>query len=111
MSNDTIDRAIACDAKEIHLSAYNTAFYELGLRWYWDTASYQALLSCTDEKSGIRKYIETSHPHLLNAYDADFLVAMIHAEKTRCYGRLVACGARITPTVDWAAMQSAEVGF
>lgn len=111
MRNDIIDGEIACDAEEIHLSAYNAAFYELGLRWHWDSTTYQALLSCTDDKGRIRRYIETRHPHLLNAYDIDFLAGAIHAAKMRCYDSLMACGARIAPAVDWAAMQAAEVGF
>jgi hypothetical protein len=109
--NDIIDREIARDAQEMHLSAYNAAFYELGLKWHWDMATYQTILSCADDKSRIRKYIETRHPHLLNAYDIDFLADAIHAAKTRCYESLMACGVRIAPTVDWAAMQTAEVGF
>jgi hypothetical protein len=108
--NDIADRGIECDAAEMHLSAYNAAFYELGLRWHWDAATYQAL-PCTDDKSRIRRYIETRHPHLLNAYDADFLADAIQAAKTRCYDSLMACGARIAPAVDWAAMQATEVGF
>jgi hypothetical protein len=102
---------MACDAEQMQLSAYNAAFYELGLRWHWDTATYQALLPCADDKSRIRTYIESRHPHLLNAYDVDFLAGAIQAAKTRCHESLTACGARIAPTVDWAAMQVAEVGF
>lgn len=111
MYNDLIDREAACDEQEAHLSAYNAAFYELGLKWHWDSTTYQALLSCEDDESRIQRYIEAKHSHLLKAYDIDFLVRAIQAAKARCYDSLMACGARIAPGVDWAAMQVAEVGF
>ena len=108
---NNIDRRFATDAEQMQLSAYNAAFYELGLRWHWDAVTYQALSPCADDKSRIRTYIETMHPHLLTAYDVDSLAGTIQATKTRCYESLTACGARMAPAVDWAAMQVAEVGF
>jgi hypothetical protein len=111
VSNDIIGKEMARDTEEIHLSAYNAAFYELGLKWHWDMETYQTILSGADDKIRIRKYIETRQPHLLNAYDIDFLADAIQAAKTRCYENLMACGSRIAPAVDWAAMQTAEVGF
>jgi predicted heme/steroid binding protein len=111
MFKDVNGREIACDADEIHLSAYNAAFYELGLKWHWDAQTYAALHGCGDHQSRLRKYIESRHPHLLNAYDIDFLAAAIESAKARCYDSLLACSSRIAPVVDWAAMQAAEVGF
>jgi hypothetical protein len=66
------------EADDRDLDAYNAAFYELGLRWHWDGATYEALLSlAVDGPSRIGHYLQTQQPHLLRAYDADFLVAMI----------------------------------
>lgn len=107
MFNDMKDREIACDAEEIHLYAYNAAFHELGLRWHWDSATYRA---CAHDMRGLRGYIERWHPHLLNAYDIDFLSEAIEAAKARCYATL-AGSARLAPSVDWAAMQAGQVGF
>jgi hypothetical protein len=109
--NACADTVIDNDLAAMHIGAYNAAFYELGLRWHWDAAIYQELLACADEKSRIRRYIETRHPHLLNAYDIDFLTCAIQAVKTRYFDNLTACGSRIAPAIDWAAMQAAEVGF
>ncbi|MFD2271559.1 hypothetical protein ACFS07_11370 [Undibacterium arcticum] len=72
MSNDIIDRHSAYATEEFHLSAYNAAFYELGLRWHWDADTYHALRRNACEKERIRIYLQTNQPHLLKAYDADF---------------------------------------
>jgi hypothetical protein len=34
---------------------------------------------------GLRAYLEKEHPHLLRAYEADFLVNAIETAKRRCY--------------------------
>jgi hypothetical protein len=110
MSNATIDRHLAGDAAEIHRHAYNAAFYELGLRWHWDTSTYQHAFSEAHERRGLRTYLETHQPHLLTAYDPEFLVDAIGAAKARCYETLTAGGAKAPPAVDWAQIQQAQVG-
>lgn len=63
-------------------NAYNAAFYELGLHWHWDSPTYEALLRYSPEPEiRLRHYLETAQPHLLKAYDADFLAAAIQAHK------------------------------
>ncbi|MBC5767681.1 hypothetical protein [Ramlibacter albus] len=47
------------------------ALEELGLDWHWDASE------------PVRQYIEREHPHLLRAYDADFLVKAIETLGTR----------------------------
>jgi hypothetical protein len=111
MYNHLIERGGACDEEHVHLSAYNAAFYELGLKWHWDSTTYRTLLSCEDDDGRIRRYIEARHPHLLSAYDIDFLVRAIQEAKARCFDTLKGYGTRMVPDVDWAAMQTAEVGF
>jgi hypothetical protein len=68
---------------EIQRNAYNAAFNELGLGWYWDSDTHHRLQSSTDERERIRVYLQAQHAHLLKAYDADFLVNAIHATKQR----------------------------
>ncbi|GAC1317360.1 MAG: hypothetical protein NVSMB28_04780 [Collimonas sp.] len=96
--------------EEFHLSAYNAAFYELGLRWHWDTDTYHALQHNACEKERIRVYLQTNQPHLLKAYDADFLIDAIQNTKARCYETIIASGSCAAPEVDWAAIQAIEVG-
>jgi hypothetical protein len=98
------------DAIHIHRSAYNAAFYELGLKWHWDANTYESILPHAQESDRIRKYLETHQPHLLKAYEADFLINVIQTTKSRCYDALIACGGRAAPHVDWAEMQKLEVG-
>lgn len=68
---------------QAHRQAYNAAFEELGLSWHWDPATYACLPATGPE--GLRAYLEKEHPHLLRAYDADFLVNAIETAKCRCY--------------------------
>ena len=63
--------------------AYNAAFHELGLSWHLDAATYAHLPA--QGREGLRGYVERHHPHLLRAYDADFLLDAIESTKTRCY--------------------------
>ena len=68
---------------EAHRHAYNAAFEELSLSWRWDNATYANLQQ--HGRDLVRAYLQTEHPHLLRAYDADFLVNAIEAVKTRCF--------------------------
>lgn len=70
---------------EIHRNAFNAAFNELGLTWFWDSATHHRLQANADERERIRVYLETQQAHLLKAYDADFLVNAIHTTKQRRY--------------------------
>jgi hypothetical protein len=99
------------DTTEIHRNAYNAAFYELGLRWHWDVDTYQALLPNANEDDRLRIYLETRQPHLLKAYDADFLIKAIQATKVRCYDNMVSCGVKNAPNINWAEIHSVEVGI
>ncbi len=66
---------------DAHRQAYNAAFDELDLPWHWDAATYQKLIGYG--KDGVRRYLENERPHLLRAYDPDFLVAAVEAAKAR----------------------------
>lgn len=69
----------ACPETQRH--AYNAAFDELGLPWHWDADTYARLLGHGSD--GVRMYLVTERPHLLRAYDAEFLVAAVEAAKAR----------------------------
>jgi hypothetical protein len=73
-----IDRA--ADAER---GAYNQAFAELGLEWYWDERTYRELRACAGDKHCIHAYIEANHPHLLNAYDGGSLATAIDGLRRR----------------------------
>ena len=109
--NHTINRDAATDIAGIHRNAYNAAFYELGLRWYWDGEIYPEVLSEADERRCLQQYMVTHHPHLLTAYDTDFLVEAIQTTKARCYDRMKLAGCKGGSHVNGAALQQGEVGF
>ncbi|MBU6494295.1 MAG: LysR family transcriptional regulator [Burkholderiales bacterium] len=72
------------------LRAYNAVFSELGLRfrWHMETLHWLNSLGTDCEKTRIARYLETCQPHLLNAYDADFLSQLIYSKKhehCRCF--------------------------
>jgi hypothetical protein len=64
---------------EAQRHAYNAAFEELGLNWHWDADTFASLPS--RGRDGVRAYLQNEQPHLLRAYDADFLVDAIEAAK------------------------------
>lgn len=96
---------------EIDCSAFNAAFYELGLRWHWDEATYERLAAEPDERLRLRRYLETSQAHLLRAYDADFLSDAVLAAKQRRQRALAHCAAKALPRFNWADERWGETGI
>ena len=83
MLNALLSHTAAGQAAESHRHAYNAAFEELGLTWYWDAATYARLQ--VHGRNGVRVYLETEQSHLLRAYEADFLVNAIETTFARCH--------------------------
>ncbi|RJF96674.1 hypothetical protein D3870_19860 [Noviherbaspirillum cavernae] len=111
MLDVAIDRSIE-DTDWFHCDAYNAAFYELGLGWHWDTDTYRNLLPDSAGASDrIRSYLEVQQPHLLKAYDADFLIEAIQMAKARCYDTMRTCGHRPAPNMNWAEIQRVQIGI
>jgi hypothetical protein len=96
---------------ELERSAFNAAFYELGLRWHWDLATYERLAADPCERSRVHSYIAHAHPHLLSAYDADFLTQTILEVKRRLERSLAHCTRDALPSFDWADACRGEVGI
>jgi len=96
---------------EIDRSAYNAAFYELGLRWHWDGDTYERLATEPCERTRLRGYLEGAQAHLLRAYDADFLADAILTAKQRCRRSLSQCAPHAVPRFNWADARWGEVGI
>lgn len=105
-----INETAAQVAADIHRSAYNAAFYELGLKWHWDQNHYDSVLPASEEKAHLLSYLKTHQLHLLKAYDAEFLVDTITMTKSRCHEALLMSG-NTKPNINWAEMQQAQVGI
>ncbi len=99
------------DAAELERGALNAAFYELGLHLYCDKGTYQALAADPSEHDRVRGYLEREQPHLLRAYDADFLTDAVIRAMQRCLQSLTASGTRALPEVNWTEKQWEEAGF
>lgn len=95
---------------DAHRNAYNAAFHELGLSFHWDSAAYRDVLCQDGERECLRSYLRQHQPHLLKAYDAEFLVDAILAAKERCYGIMSAAGGRPDAFINWAEIQQHHAG-
>ena len=80
---DTLNSFACHETLESERNGYNVAFSELGLEWYWDAETYSTLRVIPEETGRVRACLETHQPHLLRAYDADFLVAAIQGARNR----------------------------
>jgi hypothetical protein len=97
-------------AADAHRNAYNAAFHELGLSWFWDSERYRNVLCGDDERSCLRSYLLEHQPHLLTAYDAEFLVEAIQHTKERCYALLSAAGGDPGAYINWGEIQQRQAG-
>lgn len=106
-----LNKNIKSKPSDVHCNAYNAAFYELGLRWHWDSTIYENLLCKSEEQQRLRVYLETHQSHLLRAYDAEFLIHAIETTKARCYDTMTAEGCHSGAYIDWAELQQVQIGF
>jgi len=105
-------RKIDCPSDaEIDCSAFNAAFYELGLPWHWDETTYERLATEPNERARVRLYLLTAQPHLLRAYDADFLADAVLAAKQRRHASLAHCRREALPRFNWADARWGQVGI
>jgi beta-phosphoglucomutase-like phosphatase (HAD superfamily) len=81
-----VDGTLA-ETEGIHRRAFNAAFIEAGLDWYWDHRTYKKLLRTTGGKERIQTFGRTRYPRVCLS-EGD--VAELHRRKTRHYGRLIA---------------------
>ncbi len=77
MQDEVIDTGLS----ETHRQAYNAAFEELGLNWRWDAQTCAGLPPSGPD--AVRAYLQREHPHLLRAYEPEFLVNAIENARQR----------------------------
>lgn len=88
-----VDGTLAETERDGHRVAFNRAFAELGLDWYWDEALYGRLLGVTGGKERLLHYWRGLDPAAAAAPQAAARVAELHRRKTRLYVELVQGGA------------------
>jgi hypothetical protein len=109
---NTVSDDLSINSDAMHCEAYNAAFYELGLNWYWDVDTYRKLLAqSAGVKDCILVYLETLQPHMLKVYDAAFLINAIQPVKERCYQTISTRNRRLIPNANWAEIQKIQVGI
>ena len=96
--------------REIDRHAFNAAFYELGLRWHWDSDTYASLAVLPCERQQVGGYLEREQRHLLRAYDAEFLTDAILDAKRRRRVALEGCAPSAAPRFKGADVRWVEVG-
>lgn len=87
-----VDGTLAETERAGHLPAFNAAFAEHGLDWFWDEALYGRLLDITGGKERIIYYAENFAPAIAAGRDFGQLVKSLHAAKTAHYVQLVGQG-------------------
>lgn len=88
-----VDGTLANTERDGHRPAFNAAFAEVGLPWYWDENFYGTLLEVTGGRERLVHYAEKHDPVTRARPDFDALVQRLHELKTRNYQRLLAAGA------------------
>ena len=94
-----VDGTLA-DTEELHRQAFNAAFREMSLNWFWDREEYIKLLEISGGKERIAHFIGLLQVAPANRDSLRECIPMIHATKTRIYKALVESGQlRLRPGV------------
>lgn len=88
-----VDGTLADTERHGHRVAFNRAFDEAGLDWFWDEVRYGQLLAVTGGKERIWQYVMETQPDWLQEPDSALQIRELHAAKTRHYVELIAQGA------------------
>jgi HAD superfamily hydrolase (TIGR01509 family) len=89
-----VDGTLA-DTEAAHRAAFNQAFDQEGLDWYWDEALYTQLLDVSGGKERLMHYWTQRHPEVRDVDGAGVrdTIARLHEIKTAAYEAMVNDGA------------------
>jgi HAD superfamily hydrolase (TIGR01509 family) len=87
-----VDGTLADTEPEGHRVAFNRAFDEFGIDWFWSHEVYGELLKITGGKERIRAYAATHAPELYGRIDLDTWIARLHALKSEIYSTMMLSG-------------------
>ena len=88
-----VDGTLANNERDGHRVAFNLAFRDAGLNWFWDEAIYDRLLEVFGGKERIRHYMEHFLPDFKSPEDLDVFIRDLHKLKSRHYLELLRSGA------------------
>jgi len=107
-----VDGTLADNERDGHRVAFNLAFREAGLNWYWDEVIYDRLLEVFGGKERIRHYIEDYLSEFTPPNDLDVFIRELHKLKTRHYLELLKSGAiPLRPGVERLIREARSAGL
>lgn len=83
-----VDGTLA-ETERAHLVAFNRAFADAGLDWFWSQSLYGELLAVSGSAERLRHYIDVYRPPLKGNEDPSTLVDRLREEKDRHYCEMV----------------------
>ena len=107
-----VDGTLADTERDGHRVAFNQAFQQAGLDWYWGEDLYGKLLAVTGGKERIRHYLANHRPDFRLHDDADDFIAGLHQSKTDFYTQLLSQGQiPLRPGVERLISEARERGL
>ena len=88
-----VDGTLADTERDGHRVAFNAAFKDFGLDWYWDEDLYGKLLAVTGGKERMNFYLDEFRPDYQRPEDLQDMIAEIHKTKTVHYTQMLGEGA------------------
>ncbi len=106
-----VDGTLA-DTEELHRLAFNEAFAEFGLDWFWDRLRYRELLAVAGGRARMRAWAASRTPDRTEDPGFEALLGEVHRVKTRRYGELAASrGLPLRPGVARLIEEAAASGL
>lgn len=107
-----VDGTMADTEQDGHRVAFNRAFVDAGLDWYWDEDLYDKLLAVFGGKERIRFFIDDFQWSFEAPDNLDGFIRDLHAAKTRHYVELMRSGAiPLRPGVGRLIREAREAGI
>lgn len=107
-----VDGTIANTERDGHRIAFNEAFREEKLDWYWSEELYGELLHITGGQERIMHYVQTYCPDLALPAPLSEFAMQLHASKSRHYPKLLADGnIPLRPGIKRLMMDARESGI
>jgi HAD superfamily hydrolase (TIGR01509 family) len=107
-----VDGTLADTERDGHRVAFNRAFEEFDLDWFWDEELYGKLLTVTGGKERMAYYLNEFNTRYPQTDDTPELIVKLHQAKTRHYTELLATGAiPLRPGVKRLIEEAREAGL
>ena len=84
-----VDGTLADTERDGHRVAFNQAFEQSGLDWFWDEDTYGELLAVTGGKERMKYYVELHNKPEKDQPDLAEMIKTLHAKKTENYVELL----------------------